>query len=435
MLFRITLILCLSLPLTAADLRAAAEIVDITPPAGTRMWGYAGRDQGGTEAADKLGARVLYLEGENNGVAWVDLDLGRTFSRDALDWIREQVQVSVPHVVFSASHTHSGPEVLEAYGDARPEWEQRALQAIVAALLKARNNAQPVRLGFGYGRTDIGYNRRLTEGGRVTMLFDSRREGGRATGPTDPTVAVLRLDRRDGTPLAVIVNATAHPVLRSRSNLRFSADYPGALRRAVERAWNPGPVCLFLQGAAGDINPIWPADAASEDDAVSQLGERLASEVLRVANGLQTRPATSGRLEVRQEQVLLRSRWGPLDFSGEYRLLAPYVGHVTSLLQAPITTVLLDHAVALVTFPGEMFVEHQLDLRKRSPVRDLLIAGYADGYYGYFPTIEAAAAGGYGANDVMAATELGAGESLVNRALILLHSALGRFRREPPPVR
>lgn len=82
------------------------------------------------------------------------------------------------------------------------------------------------------------------------MLFDSRRDGRRATGPTDPTVAVLRLDRRDGTPLAVVVNATAHPVLRSRSDLRFFADYPGSLRRAVERAWNPGP-CLLLLARRG----------------------------------------------------------------------------------------------------------------------------------------------------------------------------------------
>lgn len=147
----------------AAELRAAAEIVDITPPAGTRLWGYTGRDQGSTGTADKLGVRVLYLEGENDAVAWVDLDLGRTFGRDAMDWVREQVQASVPHVVFSATHTHSGPEILEAYGEGRPEWEQRALQAIVAALLKARNNAQPIRLGFAYGLTEIGYNRRLTE--------------------------------------------------------------------------------------------------------------------------------------------------------------------------------------------------------------------------------------------------------------------------------
>ena len=160
-------------------------------------------------------------------------------------------------------------------------------------------------------------------------------------------MAVLRLDRRDGTPLAVIVNATAHSVLRSRSNLRFSAGYPGALRRA--------------------------------DEAVSQTDERLASEVLRVANGLQTRPATSGRLEVRQESMLLRSRWSPLDFAGEYRLLAPYVGHVASLLQAPVTAILVDNAVALVTFPGEMFVEHQLDLRKRSPVRALILLNSALG--------------------------------------------------------
>jgi hypothetical protein len=199
----------------------------------------------------------------------------------------------------------------------------------------------------------------------------------------------------------------------------------------VESAWNPPPVCFFLQGAAGDVNARWPAEAMSSADAIRLAGQQLGSEVLRVANGLQTRPPLTGKLEIREESLLLRARWRELDFAGAHRAEAPYVGHLSAMAQAPLAAVVIDDTIGLVTFPGEMFVDHQIDLRRRAPLRHLLVAGYSNGYYGYFPTIEAAAAGGYGANDVLAAFEAGAGEALVNRSLLLLNSALGRFRREP----
>lgn len=426
--WKISVSLLLSaLSLCAGDFRAGVAISDVTPPPGARLWGYTARQEGAAGTLDPLGARVLYLEGESAALAWVDLDYGRTFGRDALDWVRQEVGPAVPHIFFSATHSHSGPELLETYPEGRPAWEQRVLEAIVAAILKARSSAQPVRVGFAYGKSETGYNRRLVApDGSVRMLWDNRE--GLAQGPTDPTVAALRLDRADGTPLAILVNAAVHPVLRSPRDTRFSADFPGVVRRRVENAWNPGPVCFFLQGAAGDINPQVAPDS---DDPVEQLGEKLASEVLRLANSIQTRRAVTGRMEVREDLALLRNRWSEVDFAGPFRAWAPYVGHISRMATLPVAVVALDHSIALAAFPGEFFIEHQLDLRKRAPLRDVLFVGYANGYYGYFPTIDAAAIGGYGANDVMAAWEAGAGEMLVNRALILMNQALGKFRKDP----
>jgi neutral ceramidase len=421
-----------ALPLEAAEIRAGMAVADVTPPAGTRLWGYPERRQTSTDSDEKLNARILYLDGDRSGFAWVDLDYGRTFGRDSMDWVREQVNAAVPHVIFSATHTHSGPEILETYPEGRPGWEENALQNIVAAILKARNSAEPVRLGFAYGKYELGYNRRrVAADGAVTMLDDPKSEGTLADGPSDPTVAVLRIDRRDGTPLAILVNAAAHPVLRSKRDFRFSADFPGVVRRAVEGAWTPSPLCFFLQGAAGDIYPRWPSEASSADQAVQFAGEKLASEVLRISNSIQTRSAATGRIEVREDPVLLRGRWN----EEQVQDVASYVGHVTRLFQAPVTAIAIDQTIAVVAVPGEFFVEHQMDLRKRSPLRDTIFAGYANGYYGYFPTIDAAAAGGSGASDAMAPSETGAGENIVNRALLLLNNALGRLKPEPAPTR
>ncbi len=60
-----------------------------------------------------------------------------------------------------------------------------------------------------------------------------------------------------------------------------------------------------------------------------------------------------------------------------------------------------------------------------------LFAGYANGYFGYFPTIRAAVEGGYGAEGLVARTEVGAGESMLDTGLIRLHTMLGQLKPLP----
>ena len=50
----------------------------------------------------------------------------------------------------------------------------------------------------------------------------------------------------------------------------------------------------------------------------------------------------------------------------------------------------------------------------------------------YFPTIEAAAEGGYGADSAVSWVSLGAGEEIMDRALINLYTMLGNFTFKLP---
>jgi hypothetical protein len=178
-----------------------------------------------------------------------------------------------------------------------PPWEQGIEERVVGAIRDASSKARPARVGFAFGSAVIGYNRRLVRAdGSVTMLsgIDGNRDA-LADGPIDPTFAVLRLDDAGtGEPLAILIDATAHPVIRKQRDL-FSADYPGVVREQVSAAFASGPVCFFLQGAAGDINPQRPhgADPAT-DDGVQQLGQFLASRVITVARSIQTNAPHSG---------------------------------------------------------------------------------------------------------------------------------------------
>jgi hypothetical protein len=74
-------------------------------------------------------------------------------------------------------------------------------------------------------------------------------------GPMDPEIGVLRVDRNDGRPLAVVFNFAGHPYGGVPSG-GVTADFPGFACRVIEEALGHGVVALFLQGAAGDITPI-----------------------------------------------------------------------------------------------------------------------------------------------------------------------------------
>ena len=66
---------------------------------------------------------------------------------------------------------------------------------------------------------------------------------------------------------------------------------------------------------------------------------------------------------------------------------------------------------------------------------DAFFLGYANGYYGYFPTLKAATEGGYGAASSTTSMEVGAGERMVNHALVRVYEMLGRLTDTPEDLK
>ena len=92
-----------------------------------------------------------------------------------------------------------------------------------------------------------------------------------------------------------------------------------------------------------------------------------------------------------------------------------------------MTVALLNGEIAFVGGSGEFFCQHAIQLRQRAQVKQLFFFGYNNGYHQYFPTIEAAAQGGYGADSQVAPVEVGAGEKLMNTALTWLFEMQGKL--------
>jgi hypothetical protein len=240
-----------------------------------------------------------------------------------------------------------------------------------------------------------------------------RNEAQEPTSPVDPRVGVVQIADKSGRSRVVLVNYACHAVILGPDNRQISADWPGFMRGKVEREIS-GAYCLFLQGAAGDINPFQDKQPVTEAgfEVARQAGEEIAGEVLRLLESPE--PGFSdGHLKVRQDVLEIPHRWKP-----------------DHMIEVGVSTVLFDKEIALVGWPGEAFVDFQIQLADISPVSRTLFAGYcfsAGGVWaGYFPTIGAAVKGGYGAsyNTDLA---VGTGEQLVRLNVRRLNEMLGKL--------
>jgi len=395
-----------------AELRAGVARAEVTPPAGGLMYGYGARGTNvSTGVHDPLFARALVLEHGGTKVAIVALDLG-SFPKQNTDRVRALVAEAgdIEHILLAPSHTHSAPNFAEDFPSEESPWVREMERKVAGAILEAGANLEPARIRVGWGEAREGHNRRMIKTtGEVEMFWANRER--MPTAPVDYSVGVIRVEDNEGGTVATLVNFACHPVVLGPENLEISADYVGVLTRRVEE--EIGGECLFLPGAAGDINPFWdktpPAEGAFEQ--VAKMGEVIAEEVLRVTRNL-GEAVDSDSLSFERDIVTLRSRPGMLPEIQE--------------IPAEISTLLIGDRVALGFFPGEFFVEHGLRFKNESLFLHTFFVGYTNDALAYFPTIQATTEGAYGAASATR-VEVGAGERLVNQALVNLYYQAGKI--------
>jgi hypothetical protein len=109
-------------------------------------------------------------------------------------------------------------------------------------------------------------------------------------------------------------------------------------------------------------------------------------------------------------------------------LVPNYIDEYADGIRPRLTVALLNGDIALVGVSGEFFSNHAIRLKQRARVKQLFFFGYANGYHQYFPTIEAVAEGGYGADNAVSPAAVGAGEQVMNTALIRTYQMMGRIK-------
>jgi Neutral/alkaline non-lysosomal ceramidase, N-terminal len=398
---------------------------DITPQGATPMWGYGERhamlSQG---TADPLMAKAVVIEAGDDRLAIVGMDIGRGPTSAMMEQIRKAVakKVGVGHVMIAGSHTHHGPviELTDRNGFGKGKFDdavayaKRLPELLIEAIVEAKNNAVPARIGVAKKNLELNRNRHTK----------------RTPKPTDPMLAVIRLDDAAGKPIAVIANFAAHPVTMDTMVLKFSADYPGALQNRVEESLKTN--CVFMQGAAGDMSPN------RGELSGKQYGEVLGDHVVALAKSVETKTPEHASIQAKVNHFKFTSR---VDFNNSIllalyeraffpELVRNYAQEFAGGIEPELTTVLLNGDLALVGGSGEFFCNHSNRLKQRSYVNDTLFFGYCNGHDMYFPTIEAVSEGGYGADATVSPVEIGAGEQMMNQALINIYTMLGKFPPE-----
>jgi hypothetical protein len=206
---------------------------------------------------------------------------------DVQEAVAAEVGIEPHDVRVTVTHNHANPVMWDNWIGGRREhvreYREGLATAAAGAARAARLALQPVRAAAGTGHCTIGRNRRQTveepDGSRRVIV------GRDDDGPTDPEVAVLRLDRLDGSPFACVFGYTCHPTTLGPDNRLHSPDYPGVAKAVVEHA--TGAPALFLQGAAGDVGPRhgFVGDVA----VVERLGRELGLEAAATFARLDTR--------------------------------------------------------------------------------------------------------------------------------------------------
>jgi hypothetical protein len=324
--------------------------------------------------------------------------------------------------------------MVESYLEALP-------QRIASAVWQAQQKLVPVRVAAGAGICEINVNRRFRapEGAMVV--------GRNWQGAVDRTVRVIRFDDFDERPVATIVQYACHGTIMGWQTDLFTPDFPGPMREVVEREL--GGTCLFLQGAAANIAPrrgftgdlqvyrrlgtilgleasrvAWELETLPREErftGVLQSGAPLAlyedaaiapaTPVLRVVQRQVELPARAfgspDKLEA--EAAALRAEMNRLRRSGteeEVRLAtakatqagwrADYAQRYHGLKHVPWELMgIRIGEIALLSVPGEPFIEIAQAVCERSPFRHTLFSGYSNGGFGYIPTRAAFAEGGY----------------------------------------
>ena len=387
------------------DLKVGTAKIDITPPLGCNMAGYAGRDRGSETIADALYAKALVFDDGDTRAAILTTDLigvEATFVDIVRQAIEERTRIPAGNVMISCSHTHFGPEVRVSRATSPDNPKNRVyanmlVEQLTTVAQLAQQVLQPARVGAGKGIADqVSYNRHTIrpDGSAQTSYRLPDPSTDLTFGPYDSTVRVLRVEGITGELAASVIHFACHPVTTTDQMYTISADYPGYAMGMVEQ--EEGGTCLFGLGCAGNIVPI-----QREGRYPHMIGKTIGGEAIKVLQWIEILDETQVRV-VHQKCSL--------------ELKKSIDGKTTEEIDLQCISV---GSVYFIGLPGEIFVEIGFDIVNRAQRENLFVMSMTNGSIGYIPVEIAYKQGGYESNS--SRFRPGCGEQITDAAVELLN--------------
>jgi hypothetical protein len=364
----------------------------ITPPLGVDLCGYGFYlDRKAESVLDDLKVRTLVLKANRTTLVLASLDLiGLSVAEsDGLRLkIAESLAVPRMNILLACTHTHSGPvtQALPGLGKMDVAYMKTMRASVVSAAEEAAAALRTASMSLAFEAIEpIGFDRRSKNFCGIDPILKT---------------AVFQTAKQK----IYLFNYACHGVVLGPEK-RVSADWPGAVIRAVEQQ---GHRAIFLQGFCGDIDSVTQMNRwgkGTEDD-LAFYGDMVARRLAKaerfvekqdsaVLKATETRVSLPLRVYTKREIVRAAASFTKLyaqfpagrRFAEEWKATA--LARLEEFRKAPVMTGVPVQAMAIggleiVGLPGEIFTSFGLALRKRHP--RLMPVGYANGSVGYIPT-------------------------------------------------
>jgi hypothetical protein len=200
----------------------------------------------------------------------------------------------------------------------------------------------------------------------------------------------VRIDKEGGKPLVLLANYPIHGTVLGEQNLQISGDAPGIVSEYVEQ--QIGAPVLFINGAAGDLAPIYSVYPTPQEGHLGQFRVLLGDKILEA-----NKKIVSATEEVRlksSELIVETPRKAGLGWSADLNKYTSTKKGI-NMVRLPLRFLKINEDVAIWSAPIELFCEVANEIRERSPFPYTFYFGYSNGWLGYLPTASAWEHGGY----------------------------------------
>jgi len=232
--------------------------INITPMMGIPLMGYY-QVRIADGVLDDLEANAIAYQLGEMKTLMISVD-HCGLKQEILNQYREKIAVitglTIDNIFVSATHTHTGPETIFDSDNEKVREYAKILQTkLVDVACWALADLKPAKMGWGIGQApNVAFIRRfrMKDGSVKTNPGVNNPNIVAPIGEVDERVSVVRFDRECADSV-VLVNFANHPDVVG--GLKISADWPGLLRKNVEKAID-NVKCIFFNGVQGDVNHV-----------------------------------------------------------------------------------------------------------------------------------------------------------------------------------
>jgi len=398
LLFLCAMLLCAQL--STAQFRASVVKKDITPADAQMLLGYDARKSTGVH--DPIFHRIIALDDGASQFFLVSSDIceiSPSLYDEVAAALYARFKINPLNFWWTVTHTHSAPEVgspgleLVFLGDRYQHaidsnYTALVVQKLMEGIAEARETLVPARLGVGWGFSQANINRRAIDTDGKASL------GLNPDGPVDRRIGLLRLDKEDGSPFALIANYPIHGTVLGKKSLEISGDVPGIVSEYVEQ--KIGAPMLFINGAAGDLAPIYSVYPDPVSGHLNQFKVLLGDKIIEANKKISS---ADNKIRIVTRSLTIETPRKPglgwTDELGKYTIAKSGV----NMVRLPVCFLKLTDDMVIWSAPIELFCEVGARIRDRSPFSFTFYFGYSNGWLGYLPSADQWKYGGYEVND------------------------------------